>query len=158
MLFLTLKKLFVRYFFKNFLNFLCNFPVGKLLIIIVLYFQIKDYLSTHSISQRLFGEHVLGLSQGSVSDLLARPKPWSMLTQKGREPFIRMRLFLNEAAVITDGSVNQGDTSMRKFFEFFHRIFFFDSVCLLNHPFFSNKVIFSSNLVIIGKLYLIFAA
>ncbi|VDN53760.1 unnamed protein product [Dracunculus medinensis] len=108
--------------------------------------QIKDYLSTHSISQRLFGEHVLGLSQGSVSDLLARPKPWSMLTQKGREPFIRMRLFLNEAAVITDGSVNQGDTSMRKFFEFFHRIFFFDSVCLLNHPFFSNKVIFSSNL------------
>lgn len=36
-----------------------------------------------------------GLSQGSVSDLLARPKPWKLLTQKGREPFIRMQLFLN---------------------------------------------------------------
>jgi len=39
---------------------------------------------------------VLGLSQGSVSDLLARPKPWHMLTQKGREPFIRMKLFLDD--------------------------------------------------------------
>uniref|UniRef100_A0A0M3IDN8 Homeobox protein cut-like n=1 Tax=Ascaris lumbricoides TaxID=6252 RepID=A0A0M3IDN8_ASCLU len=63
--------------------------------------QIKEYLCANSISQRQFGEHVLGLSQGSVSDLLARPKPWSMLTQKGREPFIRMRLFLNEAASFT---------------------------------------------------------
>uniref|UniRef100_A0A915BT53 DNA-binding protein SATB n=1 Tax=Parascaris univalens TaxID=6257 RepID=A0A915BT53_PARUN len=63
--------------------------------------QIKEYLCANSISQRQFGEHVLGLSQGSVSDLLARPKPWSMLTQKGREPFIRMRLFLNEAATFT---------------------------------------------------------
>ena len=39
---------------------------------------------------------MLGLSQGSVSDLLARPKPWHMLTQKGREPFIRMKLFLDD--------------------------------------------------------------
>ena len=59
-------------------------------------FQIKDILSQYSISQRLFGESVLGLSQGSVSDLLARPKPWHMLTQKGREPFIRMKLFLDD--------------------------------------------------------------
>uniref|UniRef100_A0A8R1TZ02 Homeobox protein cut-like n=1 Tax=Onchocerca volvulus TaxID=6282 RepID=A0A8R1TZ02_ONCVO len=59
--------------------------------------QIKDFLCLNSISQRQFGEHVLGLSQGSVSDLLARPKPWTMLTQKGREPFVRMQLFLNEA-------------------------------------------------------------
>ena len=51
--------------------------------------RIKEILSQYSISQRLFGEAVLGLSQGSVSDLLARPKPWHMLTQKGREPFIR---------------------------------------------------------------------
>ena len=46
--------------------------------------QIKEILSQYSISQRLFGESILGLSQGSVSDLLARPKPWHMLTQKGR--------------------------------------------------------------------------
>ncbi|ELT91709.1 hypothetical protein CAPTEDRAFT_49550, partial [Capitella teleta] len=58
--------------------------------------QVKDMLSQFSISQRLFGENVLGLSQGSVSDLLARPKPWHMLTQKGREPFIRMKLFLEQ--------------------------------------------------------------
>jgi homeobox protein cut-like len=58
--------------------------------------RVKDILSQYSISQRLFGESVLGLSQGSVSDLLARPKPWHMLTQKGREPFIRMKLFLDD--------------------------------------------------------------
>ncbi|KAL6725461.1 hypothetical protein Aduo_007511 [Ancylostoma duodenale] len=58
--------------------------------------QIKEFLSMNSISQRQFGEHVLGLSQGSVSDLLARPKQWNMLTQKGREPFIRMKLFMRE--------------------------------------------------------------
>jgi homeobox protein cut-like len=59
--------------------------------------DVKDYLSNNSISQRQFGEKILGLSQGSVSDLLARPKSWEMLTQKGREPFIRMRIFLEEA-------------------------------------------------------------
>lgn len=58
--------------------------------------QIKDYLARNSVSQRQFGESVLGLSQGSVSDLLARPKAWNLLTHKGREPFIRMRLFLDE--------------------------------------------------------------
>ena len=65
-------------------------------LILIFYFQIKEILSQYSISQRLFGESVLGLSQGSVSDLLARPKPWHMLTQKGREPFIRMKLFLDD--------------------------------------------------------------
>lgn len=62
--------------------------------------QIKETLSQYSISQRLFGESVLGLSQGSVSDLLARPKPWHMLTQKGREPFIRMQIFLEDTEAI----------------------------------------------------------
>ena len=63
---------------------------------LILIFQVKESLSQYSISQRLFGESVLGLSQGSVSDLLARPKPWHMLTQKGREPFIRMKMFLED--------------------------------------------------------------
>lgn len=62
--------------------------------------KVKETLSQYSISQRLFGENVLGLSQGSVSDLLARPKPWHMLTQKGREPFIRMQFFLEDAEAI----------------------------------------------------------
>jgi len=46
----------------------------------------------------LFGEAVLGLSQGSVSELLSKPKPWHMLSIKGREPFIRMQLWLNDPA------------------------------------------------------------
>ena len=58
-------------------------------------------LSQFSISQRLFGEAVLGLSQGSVSDLLARPKPWPLLTQKGREPFIRMKAFLDDPDAVS---------------------------------------------------------
>lgn len=62
----------------------------------LIFSQVKEQLSQYSISQRLFGESVLGLSQGSVSDLLARPKPWHMLTQKGREPFIRMKMFLED--------------------------------------------------------------
>ncbi|GAB1599610.1 homeobox protein cut-like 1, partial [Argonauta hians] len=66
----------------------------------VLVKQVKETLSQYSISQRLFGENVLGLSQGSVSDLLARPKPWHMLTQKGREPFIRMQIFLEDGEAI----------------------------------------------------------
>jgi homeobox protein cut-like len=61
---------------------------------------IKDILSRYSISQRHFGEKILGLSQGSVSDILARPKSWELLTQKGREPFIRMRLFLDDPNAI----------------------------------------------------------
>ena len=47
---------------------------------------------------QLFGEFVLGLSQGSVSELLSKPKPWHMLSIKGREPFIRMQLWLNDPA------------------------------------------------------------
>lgn len=62
--------------------------------------KVKEQLSQYSISQRLFGESVLGLSQGSVSDLLARPKPWHMLTQKGREPFIRMKMFLEDEQAV----------------------------------------------------------
>lgn len=74
--------------------------------------EVRDLLAVHAISQKIFGEHVLGLSQGSVSgmlafhrvrankiastDLLARPKPWTSLTSKGREPFVRMLLFLQD--------------------------------------------------------------
>ena len=58
--------------------------------------RVKESLSQFSISQRLFGESILGLSQGSVSDLLARPKQFHMLTQKGKEPFIRMKMYLDD--------------------------------------------------------------
>ena len=72
--------------------------------------KVKDLLSKFSISQRLFGECILGLSQGSVSDLLARPKPWVMLTQKGREPFIRMQMFIEDSDAVKKLMANQYKT------------------------------------------------
>lgn len=57
---------------------------------------VTPLLVLFSLGQRLFGETILGLTQGSVSDLLARPKPWHKLSLKGREPFVRMQLWLND--------------------------------------------------------------
>ncbi|XP_077862726.1 homeobox protein cut-like 1 [Saccoglossus kowalevskii] len=62
--------------------------------------HVKERLNKYLIPQRLFGDHVLGLSQGSVSDILSHPKPWKKLTQKGREPFIRMQLWLEDDKAI----------------------------------------------------------
>lgn len=58
--------------------------------------KIKEALLANNIGQKIFGEAVLGLSQGSVSELLSKPKPWHMLSIKGREPFIRMQLWLSD--------------------------------------------------------------
>ncbi|KAM4616309.1 homeobox protein cut-like 2 [Polymixia lowei] len=73
--------------------------------------QVKEKLAKNGICQRIFGEKVLGLSQGSVSDMLSRPKPWSKLTQKGREPFIRMQLWLlDQLGQSLNQLPNQGHT------------------------------------------------
>ncbi|XP_015268736.1 PREDICTED: homeobox protein cut-like 2 [Gekko japonicus] len=80
--------------------------------------QVKEKLAKNGICQRIFGEKVLGLSQGSVSDMLSRPKPWSKLTQKGREPFIRMQLWLtdqlgqgiSQQAALSVGTPSPGET------------------------------------------------
>uniref|UniRef100_A0A672FRT6 One cut domain family member n=1 Tax=Salarias fasciatus TaxID=181472 RepID=A0A672FRT6_SALFA len=58
--------------------------------------KVKEVLTDNNLGQRLFGETILGLTQGSVSDLLSRPKPWHKLSLKGREPFVRMQLWLND--------------------------------------------------------------
>lgn len=58
-----------------------------------------------------------------MSDLLARPKPWAMLTQKGREPFIRMQLFLKEVNCNEDES----DAQVGGHFHFS----FIGSICLI---------------------------
>ncbi|XP_064425032.1 homeobox protein cut-like 1 isoform X3 [Latimeria chalumnae] len=79
--------------------------------------QVKEKLAKNGICQRIFGEKVLGLSQGSVSDMLSRPKPWSKLTQKGREPFIRMQLWLNGElgqSVLPSQGQQQGQESTPK--------------------------------------------
>ena len=58
--------------------------------------HVRDVLQTHNFGQKLFGRAVLGLSQGSVSELLSKPKPWHLLGPKGREPFIKMHLWLSD--------------------------------------------------------------
>ncbi|KAL7835024.1 hypothetical protein SRHO_G00292710 [Serrasalmus rhombeus] len=58
--------------------------------------RVKEVLAENNLGQRLFGEQVLGLTQGTVSDLLARPKPWTELSMKGREPFLRMCFWLED--------------------------------------------------------------
>lgn len=52
--------------------------------------KIRELLSTHNIGQRLFAKNVLGLSQGTVSELLSKPKHWDKLTEKGRESYRKM--------------------------------------------------------------------
>ena len=36
--------------------------------------RVREILSVHNIGQRLFAKYVLGLSQGTVSELLSKPK------------------------------------------------------------------------------------
>ena len=55
--------------------------------------HIREILSAHNIGQRLFARHVLGLSQGTVSELLSKPKHWEKLTEKGRESYRRMHVW-----------------------------------------------------------------
>ena len=58
--------------------------------------KIREILSTHNIGQRLFAKHVLGLSQGTVSELLSKPKHWDKLTEKGRESYRKMYAWLSD--------------------------------------------------------------
>ena len=45
------------------------------------------------------------------SDILARPKQWDLLSQKGREPFIRMHLLLNDVNAIKQLTETLSSTS-----------------------------------------------
>ena len=58
--------------------------------------RVRDILSAHNIGQRQFARHVLGLSQGTVSELLSKPKPWDKLTEKGRESYRKMRQWADD--------------------------------------------------------------
>ena len=52
--------------------------------------RVRELLSIHNIGQRLFAKYVLGLSQGTVSELLSKPKCWEKLTEKGRDSYRKM--------------------------------------------------------------------
>ncbi|BFZ04767.1 hypothetical protein BsWGS_07805 [Bradybaena similaris] len=61
---------------------------------------VRELLSIHNIGQRLFAKHVLGLSQGTVSELLSKPKSWDKLTEKGRESYRKMHTWATDDANI----------------------------------------------------------
>lgn len=63
--------------------------------------RVRELLSVHNIGQRLFAKYVLGLSQGTVSELLSKPKPWDKLTEKGRDSYRKMHAWAcDEAAIL----------------------------------------------------------
>jgi len=57
--------------------------------------RISQELKRYSIPQAIFAQKVLCRSQGTLSDLLRNPKPWSKL-KSGRETFRRMAKWLQE--------------------------------------------------------------
>ena len=57
--------------------------------------RISAELKRYSIPQAVFAQRVLCRSQGTLSDLLRNPKPWSKL-KSGRETFRRMWKWLQE--------------------------------------------------------------
>ncbi|KFO28888.1 One cut domain family member 2 [Fukomys damarensis] len=57
--------------------------------------RITAELKRYSIPQAIFAQRILCRSQGTLSDLLRNPKPWSKL-KSGRETFRRMWKWLQE--------------------------------------------------------------
>lgn len=57
--------------------------------------RITAELKRYSIPQAIFAQRILSRSQGTLSDLLRNPKPWSKL-KSGRETFRRMWRWLQE--------------------------------------------------------------
>ena len=56
--------------------------------------RVRELLSVHNIGQRLFAKYVLGLSQGTVSELLSKPKSWDKLTEKGQDSYRKMHAWV----------------------------------------------------------------
>jgi len=80
--------------------------------------RVRDVLQANGLGQKLFGEAVLELSQGSVSELLAKPKPWVLLSAKGREPFLRMRTWLSDPQGIERLRTFQSQAVTSKWFSY----------------------------------------
>ena len=63
--------------------------------------QCKRLLTSCNIGQRLFAKTVMcQVSQGSLSELLAKPRPWAKLTDKGREAFRRIYGWISDGIAI----------------------------------------------------------
>ena len=56
---------------------------------------VRKLLAQHNIGQRIFARYILSLSQGTVSELLSKPKCWTKLTEKGKESYRKMWCWAN---------------------------------------------------------------
>ncbi|XP_050672158.1 hepatocyte nuclear factor 6 [Leptidea sinapis] len=72
--------------------------------------RISGELKRYSIPQAIFAQRVLCRSQGTLSDLLRNPKPWSKL-KSGRETFRRMWKWLQEPEFQRMSALRLADTS-----------------------------------------------
>lgn len=76
--------------------------------------RVRELLSVHNIGQRIFAKYVLGLSQGTVSELLSKPKPWDKLTEKGRDSYRKMHAWIvdNQAVLLIKSLVPKRGKSL----------------------------------------------
>ncbi|XP_044765850.1 hepatocyte nuclear factor 6 isoform X2 [Coccinella septempunctata] len=74
--------------------------------------RISAELKRYSIPQAIFAQRVLCRSQGTLSDLLRNPKPWSKL-KSGRETFRRMWKWLQEPEFQRMSALRLADCQMR---------------------------------------------
>ena len=63
--------------------------------------RVRELLAANNIGQRVFAKYVLGLSQGTVSELLSKPKHWDKLTEKGRDSYRKMASWAAQDSNIT---------------------------------------------------------
>ncbi|RNA23092.1 homeobox onecut [Brachionus plicatilis] len=75
--------------------------------------KISSELKRYSIPQAVFAQRVLCRSQGTLSDLLRNPKPWSKL-KSGRETFRRMYKWLQEPESQRMNALRQAAAVKRK--------------------------------------------
>lgn len=80
--------------------------------------RVRELLSIHNIGQRLFAKYVLGLSQGTVSELLSKPKPWDKLTEKGRDSYRKMHAWAcdEHAVMLLKSLIPKKGTSLNLIF------------------------------------------
>ena len=77
--------------------------------------RVSSELKRYSIPQAVFAQRILGRSQGTLSDLLRNPKPWSKL-KSGRETFHRMWNWLQEPEYQRMAALRAGQLAFTSFY------------------------------------------
>ena len=79
--------------------------------------RVRHYLKANQIQYSVFGRLVLGVSQGRLSILLAKPKPWSSLAHRVRQLYARMQLWMDTRATYGNNpymKIKRGSGEARK--------------------------------------------